>query len=560
MIRRWLARAFGPASVSAPAMALVAPLGIVLGATIGLRDIATTPQVWAWSALGQGVFTVVALSLPRVLRTRQPLARAACVAFAGALRGAILTLGLVSLDLVAPTAGEFVLRTLHSAVACVLWVGFCGVLLQGGRDFRTSYRLLVAESMTLQSAASNGAMPPGVLLRWTEISRTLAQTSQRAQALISSPHPSREDLRAAADVIHAALEDDLRPESRTIWRSSTLDPPRLRWKELLLATLTPWNPPIGLIIAVYGALLTFGSVARLGYGLGLGFAALLLLETWALLVLSRAVARRAPEHQVAVGLATLLLMPVVVFAVSTFIGQVLINAPLDRGGIALAALSGALCSWTVSIYQRLSHERQILLDSLRARIDAQALSIVGDRRHYALLQAELGAFVHHSLSSEMTALHVHLSQAADTSDQEIRDAARMTAHQRLKDLETIAPPWASRSTGREHIAEVALAWQGIADVSVDLAPEGATRSEQWSLAALVVEEAVAASVRGGARNIVVRASVDGAALDLSVVDDGRGIPAEASPGLGTAWLDHYCPGAWSRNNLPQGARLNVRIA
>ena len=157
-------------------MALVAPLGIVLGATIGLRDIATTPQVWAWSVLGQGVFTVVAFSLPRVLRARQPLARAACVAFAGALRGAILALGLVSLDLVAPTGGEFGLRTLHSAVACVLWVGFCGVLLQGGRDFRTSYRLLVAESMTLQSAASSGEIPPGVLLRWTEISRALAQT------------------------------------------------------------------------------------------------------------------------------------------------------------------------------------------------------------------------------------------------------------------------------------------------------------------------------------------------------------------------------------------------
>jgi len=25
-------------------------------------------------------------------------------------------------------------------------------------------------------------------------------------------------------------------------------------------------------------------------------------------------------------------------------------------------------------------------------------------------------------------------------------------------------------------------------------------------------------------------------------------------------LDHYCPGAWSRSNLPQGARLDVRIA
>jgi hypothetical protein len=71
---------------------------------------------------------------------------------------------------------------------------------------------------------------------------------------------------------------------------------------------------------------------------------------------------------------------------------------------------------------------------------------------------------------------------------------------------------------------------------------------------------VAGSVRGGARNIVVRASVDGAALHVSVVDDGHGIPAEASPGLGTAWLDHYCPGAWSRSNLPQGARLDVHIA
>jgi signal transduction histidine kinase len=555
MIRRWLARAFGPASVSAPAMALVAPLGIILGATIGLPDIATTPEVWAWSALGQGVFTIVAFSLPRLIRASQPLARATCVAIAGALRGTILTLGFVSLDLVSPTAAEFGLRSLHSAVASVLWVAFCGVLLQGGRDFRTSYRLLVAESMTLQSAAINGEVPPGVLLRWTEISRALAQTSQRAQALIAVPDPSGKDLRAAADVIHAAIEDDLRPESRTIWRSSTLDPPRLRWKELLLATLTPWNPPIGLTLAVYGALLTFGSVARLGYGLGLGFAVLLLLETWALLVLSR-----TPAHQVAVGLVTLLLMPAVVFGISTFVGQVLVNAPLDRGGIALAALSGSLCCWTVSIYQRLSHERQILLDALQARIDAQALSIVGDRRHYELLQAELGAFVHHSLSSEMTALHVHLSQAAETPDEEVREAARMTAHQRLRSLETIAPPWASRSTGREHIAEVALAWQGIADVSVDLAPEGSTRSEQWSLAALIVEEAVAGSVRGGARAIEVRASVDGDDLHLSVVDDGRGLPAEVSPGLGTAWLDHYCPGAWSRSNLPQGARLDVRIA
>lgn len=561
MIRRWFARAFGPASVSAATMALVAPLGILLA--VGMRPAGAnfTLGVWGWALASQLAFTLAAFGLPRLLGVRRPLGRAGCVVLGGALRGAVMTLGFDSLEMLAVDPLDLASRTVHSAVACTLWVGFCGVLLQGGADFRASYRRIMAQTVSLQHATEAAELPPELVARWSAIQRTLADTVLQARGLLAAPDVSAHDLRAAADIVAAGVDEGLRSESRRMWKSAELEPPRLRWKELLVAILDPWAPPVLLMLEVFASLMLLGSLSRSGLAIALIFTVMLASGIAIILAVSKALARRLPRRQTLVGAGTLVAMPFLLFAVATSLGQNVLQVSEDRAGLALACVSAALVCWTVLIYQRLSNERELLLASLRARLDDQMMRVMAGHRDSAMWEAQLGAFVHHSVSSEMTALHLHLRQAADADgDPAARLLARQGAEQRLRGLESVSPPWASSPAGRERIVKVAESWEGIAAVTVDLEPETLRRPDQWQLAALVVEEAVAGAVRSGrARHVIVTATSQGEELVVAIEDDGDGVPADATPGLGTAWLDLNFGSTWSRSATRQGTRLQVSI-
>ncbi|MBU6313119.1 MAG: hypothetical protein KGN38_11345 [Actinomycetales bacterium] len=560
MIRRWFGRAFGSASVSVTSMLLVAPLGFLLAVALGPQGAGRVPAVWLWAAASQAVFTVTAFGLPRLLRARHPLTRAACVALGGVLRGLTMSWAFVSLGLVSASPSDTAFRAVHSAVACTLWVGFCGVLLQGGVDFRASYRRLMAQSMTLQRIADSDDVPVELVERWNAIERRVNDTVESARTLLSTPDVMGSDLQAAAEVIASGVNDDLRSETHNLWRSADLEPPRLKWKELLVAILDPWAPPVLLILEVFASLMFLGTLSRSGIGIAALFTVTLTVGIATILLVSRAIARRVAQRQVLVGAVTLVVMPFLLFAMATTLGQGVLNVPEDRAGLAVACVSAALVCWTVLIYQRLANERALLLASLRARLDDQMIRLMAGRRT-GVWEAQLGAYVHHSVSSEMTALHLHLRQAADAeADPAQRRRARQSAEQRLLGLQSVSPPWVSRPAGRERIVQVAESWQGIAEVAVELEPEALRRPDQWQLAALVVEEAVAGAVRsGGARHVTVTAKSQGEELIVAIEDDGRGVPADATPGLGTAWLDLNFGSTWSRGATVNGTRLQVSI-
>lgn len=542
-------------------MALVAPLGILLA--VGLRPAGAnvTLAVWGWALASQVAFTLAAFGLPRLLGVRTPLGRAGCVVLGGALRGAALTGGFDSLGMLSADPLDLVSRTLHSAVACTLWVGFCGVLLQGGVDFRASYRRLMAQSITLQRIADSDDVPVELVERWNAIERRVNDTVESARTLLATPDASGSDLQAAAEAIAAGVNGDLRSETHRLWRSADLEPPRLKWKELLVAILDPWAPPVLLILEVFVSLMFLATLSRSGFLVAALFTVVLAIGIAAILIASRALARQVPKRQVLVGATTLIVMPFMLFAMATTFGQVVFRVSEDRAGLAVACVSAALVCWTVLIYQRLSNERELLLASLRTRLDDQMIHLMAGRRT-GMWKAQLGAYVHHSVSSEMTALHLHLRQAADAdADPAERLLARQSAEQRMVGLASVSPPWVSSPAGRERIVKVAESWEGIAEVTVELEPETLRRPDQWQLAALVIEEAVAGAVRsGGARHVTVTASSQGEELIVAIEDDGRGVPADATPGLGTAWLDLNFGSTWSRSATRQGTRLQVTIA
>jgi signal transduction histidine kinase len=108
------------------------------------------------------------------------------------------------------------------------------------------------------------------------------------------------------------------------------------------------------------------------------------------------------------------------------------------------------------------------------------------------------------------------------------------------------------------VARVLDPWRPLVDLEVSC-PN--VRTERAGVAAVLIEEAVANAYRHGrASRVQVTVDADDSKLMFDITDNGRGLPAEVKPGLGTSLLNHHAPDAWSRVSEPhQGARVRAAL-
>lgn len=563
-VGHWIrASLYGSASTSWQALAWFAPLGVLAVMltvpTDGGRAV-SDPIWWSIAVAGQVVLSVIVLGLAWLVRgIESGWARVAILAFAGAARGAFISLAIDSADLTTATAASPVLRALNSAVVCALALGAIGLLLQGTADYRESYRLLLDQAVSVRRSAlaDSGAMDPEVLAHWEQARSVVRSATSGARARLAPEDVPPEDLAAAAAVIADAVSTRVRPMSHGLWFGSSDAPPRLRLMSLIRACLAPWRPPIGDTMAILAVISLIGSVQRAGVTVGLIFSALSLLLVWVILVLSHRLAHRHPH--LPIGVATLIAMPVIVFAASVALGQGVFRLPPDLTGAAFGSLTASIVLLGVLVLRRMHLERGLLLDTMIGQIDDEFVNARARRRQVEDYDAAIGEYLHHAVQSELAAVALQLGEAARSADEATRRTRQADARRRLEQLDSLAPPWQTPVTPYAHIDEIAMSWRGMAEVQVDLPDESAARPEQWRLASLAIEEAVANAVRGGgARQITVLGRSEGDALHITITDDGRWEGA-AGAGLGTAWLDRHLPGTWARDSDATGTRLTLRI-
>ena len=559
---------FGPATWSLEALAYFTPIGLLLVLLTIPEDVrvgVTSPAWWAIALASQAAFlSVVALGgllFRRVAeRRRASFIRLSVILVAGASRGLLVGLAIDALDPPDAPSNPLVLRCVISAAACALGMLLIGLLLQARRDYADDYRVLLERAVAVQRAQmdEDSGIAPEVLEQWSAIQHTVRTASQRMHASFDSSDavPSGANLAAASAVVAETVAQGIRPVSHSLWFAGSSRVPRLRTGALILDSLSDWSLPLGEIAIVLGVIAGVGAVCRAGLVVGVGFTLFLVASTFLILFASTKIASRIPGP--AVGIGTLLLMPGLLLVIAVAIGQHAFHVTADNGGAAIAALGASVVTFEVLLLHRASGERRSLLEALQARIDHGV--VVLRARQDARRESEkvLGAYVHHTIQSELSAIGIALERAAHADDAGDRVAARSTALRRISHMENAPAPWTVVRSGREHIDDVIRSWEGIATIAVGLPPAERCRPDQWKLASQAIEESIANSVRaGGASLVTISGSAIEGVLRLEIVDNGTASKAASVSGLGSAWLDHNAPGAWSFQQGDFGAYLRV---
>jgi signal transduction histidine kinase len=524
---------------------------------------------WQWVgvvAASQCAFALVIVVMRATSPRPGPWVVLSTLALAGAVRGLVIAIGAGLIGVVQFSVALIASRALNSAVISVIGVALIGATLTWRADFRAQYRVLRDRALLVGGAAHDGdTIDPSVLDAWTTMKVDL-DTSLSVASELMATGSSRETLDEVAAILTSAIEVNLRPAARAMWREAIPPEEPLRLRALLVDTLSAWRLPLATILGFLAVVVGVGSVVRSGVLDGGAYTLRYLLVTGLILWASTSLARLRRQWAPTIAMLTLLVLPPAILLSDHFIGDALLGLPQDPTGQIVVALQTPVTTILIAMAVQAARERQQVLAALQARIDADAAVLRQRDNQTARDSQRLSLFVHHSVQSELAALAMQIREAASTRDPATMEAVRLSAlaHlERLQSLDQLSAPWARPTGGRARIDQITEAWTGILDVRVDLPDERECRADQWYVAAQVIEEGLANSARhGGAGRVAITGACDRGELVIHVTDDGVAVAhaQRAEPGLGTQWLDRVAPGQWALEQLDGGARLSVRIS
>lgn len=572
IVRGRFAAFFSPSIISMRGLLWFFPVGTLLilitvprDGSVGLSD----HRWWVAAVSAQSALTLVIAALSHIPACARggragAVVRAVVVLLGGAARGSVLALVILWLEPPLAPAGSVPLRSANSALICCLWLGFIGVLIQAGRDYREQYRMLLSRAVALHRAERDSeiGVDEQMLERWASVQLTMRETSARIRNQLGEGEvtPTGAELAAAAAVVSEAVAQEVRPVSHGLWFTQAQEPPRLRAGALVWDALSDWRLPLRDIAVILCAIAYVGSIIRAGLVTGVSFATLYVVFSLLLLWVSDRLARRIVGP--IVGIVTLIVMPWILLGIAIVIGQGILHVNADNGGAALAAGATSIVAFGMLLLSRVSGERRTLLQALQARIDSSAVVILARQERLRESEQELGVYLHHSVQSELSALALQLGEASNFQDAGLRKAARSEALERMLRIQESSPPWSAGTTGPDRISEIVRAWEGIARIDVTMPEVREGRPDQWKLITQAIEESIANAIRAGhADRIRIEVAASGGSLLLEVVDNGMpaAVGADSAPGLGTAWLNAVAPGQWSRSNEGAGSSLRLLI-
>lgn len=557
---RGVLRRLLPVECGSPlALGIFAPIGvllIVLAAPVTLDASGVRSPLWWLMALAvQGAFSAIVLSARARGWAVGPVVFAA--GFGRGIVPALCAPALLGIDVV---AGDILLAGLTSGVACILWLGVIGNVLRARADYRREYADLARQAAQMRALSDNdvAGLDPLILQEWAAVRQRLQGTSERIRRALDEGRLDAADMTSAARIIQSTVDEEIRPLSHRLWLETPPEPPSLGVRWILTESLRPWRPPITWILLVTLPLLLLGAIRAAGLSVALTVTALIGSTVVVWLGASRALALLLPGHQLAIGISTSVLMPVVLVAVSIGVGEGLLGLPAnDVGAVVIAVISTAIALGVI-IVRRILLERQLLLDALARSIDADAVRLMAAWLHEQSARTRWGEHLHQSVQSELSAVATMLHVASSEPDALRRSTAITDAAQRVTRIARTEPALPLDEHPVESITRTVQGWAGLVDVELHLDDCSADRFAAWQLAALAVPEALANSVRrGGARWVSVRVRESPGALEVEVIDNGHLDPA-AAPGVGSAWLDRHAPGRWSRER--EGDRTVLRMS
>lgn len=521
---------------------------------------------WRW-ALGvlasQAVFAIILVSVRRAVPRPEPMVVFLTLAIGGATRGIVIELSAESLSGDALSVAVITARAVNSSVVSVIGVALIGATLAWRADFRTQYRLLRDRATLLGNATQEGdAVEPSVLEAWTSLKHHLDITLKEASRRLETG-ATPQDFEAAAELLTQAIDVNLRPAARAMWRETVPEESPIKFSALLVDTIAQWRLPLREILAFFLVVVGLGSLMRSGIVDGGAYTLRYLIVTGLLLWASTSLARLMPMHAPTIAVVTMLILPPMILLGDHLIGSTLLGLPADPAGQIVVALQTPITTVFIAMAIEAVRARDDVLSALQARIDTEVALLHQQEGRSRRDAQRLSLFVHHTVQSELSAIAMSASEAASGNDLATMSAVSRRARERIGQLESLdahSAPWVHSPGGRERIDIVVQAWTGLLHIDLQLPDEASCRADQWQLAARVVEEALANSARhSGATRVWITARCEHGALAIHISDDGRRASPMSDPGLGSWWLDRIAPGGWSLVHTDEGSTLCVEI-
>jgi signal transduction histidine kinase len=557
---RWR-RLATPAALSTRALFWYIPggvLGVVFTVPVFERG---APDRLTWLAiavLAQGAFSGLVL-LTRLIPPRicyQPGAILVILAVSGAVRG--LVIDRLASDLHPAGFGvPPVYQILTSALMSTVWMGCIGYLIQAYKDYRATFTTLFWQAVAVQRALVEEPVGrrSGVV---DEVASARSAVLQELEAIDQSRDLGRQ-LHEAAEMLHDAVDQQIRPLSHELFAEKKVEPPPTRIGGLLFDAISSWDPPLRITVVLLVALIGIGSTRSAGLIIGVEVAAISAFSALVVLSIRARLISSYPSWRPWVSPLAVISLPIVAGLSLEVIGNQILGIRPDPYGAMVIAVAIPISVIFITALFGVRAERNLIIASLQLRIDIGQVYEVAAMQVNAELDAQLGTYLHHRVQSELTAIALQLKNASlqydDASALQVINSARQRLSRTLSydvDIEL--------SDGRARLVQMVQDWAGIAVIELELPSGDFGTAAQWKTTALIADEAIGNSVRsGGAGQISMQVAVQETSLVLTVTDNGMGVSSSAKGGLGSAWLDINAPGRWSRESTPAGTTLTVEI-
>ena len=235
-----------------------------------------------------------------------------------------------------------------------------------------------------------------------------------------------------------------------------------------------------------------------------------------------------------------------------------IEVPPQLGVAAFFAVP--LMSLMTALYSVIVDQRTALERELKDSIDErQVVQSVLRQREYIARQ-QLGYVIHGSIQASLNAAAMRLA-AVTEPDMTLIDSVRADLAKAVAKIDEPISPYVQLV---DTLGDIASLWAGSSEISWSMdhktvrvlvdSPEAAKSVTE------IVREGVGNAIRhGSATSVQIKISGESGRVTVSVVDNGRGIATNATPGLGSRMLEQTCV-TWERTSDETGTRLRAEVA
>ncbi len=540
--------------------------------------VAFESSTWLWLPIwtlghilvGMVALLIRGLGLDSYLSKRPSLALNLLVAASlGAIR--VTFIGYTSFALGLAPNFDLLGRILNGAILGILLFGFLASVLVSNREYQIILRKLLATQSQISSVRKAKEKEIGSIQRELEAS-TRAVIEPRLTAIgealrEESIKPATK--KALANDLKDLLNNQIKPLSTRLRNTSKAFADQKTFKNIsrfgLFKIPDRMKPDLALkpvpITVMMAAVIPFGMYLFEGQQwtwLGFLLAGFYFATFW----LARAFFAPKPSIPTLPGSLILLLF----VALQGFIGHEILRLfgfPEPAGTIiawlVFVALAFSIIGYAlVATYEYNQDNYLVALEKNNKRIERE-LALLNQRlwvekRDWALR-------IHGSVQASLTAALARLSRSGSVSPEEIR-LIKQHIQQAAKALKVSS---VNVTELKDSLKTIRDTWRGIVKIELSLKSTAALRvqADKWASACAneIIKESVSNSVKHGrAQAIKVRfEDSEPGFVQVVVEDNGKGLPAQFRPGLGSQLIDEIAY-PWSLTRRPEGgAILRARI-